>query len=511
MYLFKQAWLSIKRNKGRNILIGLIIIVISIAATITLSIVNSANKIVKSYEEKYEIQSSISMNRENLMNSLKEGDASQEEMIEKFNDIESLSVEQINTYGDSKYVKDYYYVYNVGANAKDIKEATDSLIKETTEVKTEIHNFGGNQENRPNAPEGNPFGTQKKTTTTKREEIKNMRAANGAFNLVGYSSYTSMSDFISGNYTITSGEIFSDFNSNSCVISEELATLNELNIGDTITLVSPNNSKKTYEVKITGIYKENTEESGNMTDMFTSSANTIIVSSNTVSEFISLDSKLVPTVTPTFILYSKDDVENFASEVKEKGLSEYYTVTNNLDTVDSATESIKNVKIFALTFLVITILIGVIVLFVINMINIRERKYEIGVLRTIGMKKCAVIGKFLIELLIVSCVSLLIGAGIGSFTSVDVANRLLSNEINNSENNNKAINDNFGKNYDRMDFKNINGSVNIEKIDKIEAIVDFKVVGELLVIGLLITIISSTSSCIAIARFSPLTILKERS
>lgn len=510
MYLFKQAWLSIKRNKGRNILVGLIIIVISVAATITLSIVNSANKIVKSYEEKYEVQASISMDRNTLMESLKEGDASQEDMINKFNDIENLTAEEIDLFGDSKYVKEYYYVYNVGANANDLTEAADSLVKETTEVKTEIKNFGN--ENRPNFPGGgNQGGMQKKTTTTKREEIKNMRASNGAFNLMGYSSYASMSDFISGNYTITSGEIFSDFTSNSCVISEELAELNELKVGDTITLASPNSSKKTYEVVITGIFKENTEDASNMANMFTSSANTIIVSTNTVTEFLAIDTDLIPTITPTFVLNSRDDTEDFAKEVKEKGLSEYYTVTNNLETVNSATESINNVKVFAVTFLSLTILIGVVVLFVINMINIRERRYEIGVLRTIGMKKSKVIGKFLIELLIVSCLSLFIGAGLGSVMSVDVANKLLANEISNSENNDKTINENFGREHDRMDFKNISGSVNVEKIDKIEAIVDFKVVAELLIIGLLITVVSSASSCIAIARFSPLTILKERS
>ncbi len=512
MYLFKQAWLSIKRNKGRNFLIGLIIIVIAIASTITLSIVNSSNKIVKSYEEKYEVQASISMDRMNLMDSLKEDGATQEEMINKFNEIENLTIEEINSYGDSKYVSDYYYSYSLGVDAKDIKEATDNLIKETTEVKTEIKNFGGNQGTRPGFPGGGePSGSKKTTTTTKREEIKNMRAEGGAFKLIGYSSFTSMSDFISGNYTITEGEVSSDFDSNSCVISEELASLNELSVGDTITLVSPNNSKKTYEVTITGIYKENTEDANNMTNMFTSSANTIITNSHTVSEVLAIDSELVATITPTFILSSKDVVENFANEVKEKGLSNYYTVTDNLEDVNSATESIKNVKTFAITFLVITIIIGIVVLFVINMINIRERRYEIGVLRTIGMKKVTVITKFLIELLIVSFVSLVIGAGIGSITSVDVANKLLENEISNSETHTDMINENFGKNKDKFDFRRTNGSVNVEKIDKIDAIVDFKVVFELLGIGLLITIISSIASCVAIARFSPLTILKERS
>lgn len=511
MYLIKHAWLSIRRNKGRNFLIGTIIIVIAIAATITLSIVNSSDRIVKSYEDKYEVQASISMDRRNLMNSLIEDDSTQEEMINKFNEIESLTVDEIELYGDSSYVSSYYYTYSLGVDAEDIEEATDNLIKETTETRTEIKNFGGNNPgDRPGFP-GGQGGSQKTTTTTKREEIKNMRAEGGAFSLMGYSSVTSMTDFISGNYTITEGEVFSDFNSNSCVISEELASLNELNVGDTITLVSPNNSKKTYEVVITGIYKENTEDANNMNNMFTSSANTIITNSHTVSEVLALDSELVATVTPTYILNSKDDVDNFANEVKEKGLSDYYTVTNNLEDVNSATESIKNVKTFAITFLIITIIIGIVVLFVINMINIRERRYEIGVLRTIGMRKRTVITKFLIELLIVAFISLVLGAGVGSITSVDVANKLLEQEIESSEIHTDEINENFGKDREKFDFRQTNGSVNVEKIDKIDAIVDFKVVFELLGIGLLITMISSIASCIAIARFSPLTILKERS
>ena len=57
----------------------------------------------------------------------------------------------------------------------------------------------------------------------------------------------------------------------------------------------------------------------------------------------------------------------------------------------------------------------------------------------------------------------------------------------------------------------INGMVEIKQVDSMKAIVDFKVLLELLAIGLGLTLISSISACVAIARFSPLTILKERS
>ena len=98
-----------------------------------------------------------------------------------------------------------------------------------------------------------------------------------------------MSDFISGNYTIVEGEISSDFTSNTCVISEELATLNELAVGDKITIVSPYDEEVTYELEITGIYKENSEASSDMSAMFTSSANTIITNVTVAEAIATLD------------------------------------------------------------------------------------------------------------------------------------------------------------------------------------------------------------------------------
>lgn len=85
---------------------------------------------------------------------------------------------------------------------------------------------------------------------------------------------------------------------------------------------------------------------------------------------------------------------------------------------------------------------------------------------------------------------------------------LLQNEIESSKQEEQDIQGNFGKIPMEMRFS---GNVNIKSIDTIEAVVDFEVVMELLGIGILLTIISSLASMISIVKFSPLTILKERS
>ena len=533
MYIFKNAWKNIIRNKGRNILIGIIVIVIAAASSITLAIRESANDIVTAYRNKNKIEATIGMDRKSLMEKLRSDNTSQEDMINAFNNIEAVTVEEIDKYGDSKYVSDYYYTYELSVDAKDIKEATDSLVKETTTTETEtttrteqFQNGGGFPGMPPGSGSNGSRTTTDRTTTTKRtERIFNEKAQDGAFTLIGYKSYENMTKFISGDYTIVDGSVSDDFLGDYVVISEELATLNELKVGDKITFVDPKDESKTYEAEITGIYKENTDSSSNMSSMFSNSANEIITNINFVNKVLSGNSELKATITPTFIIKDVDSVEKFSSEVTEKGLSEYYTVTSNVDEISSATESVDNVKIFATTFLIITLIIGGVVLVVINMINIRERKYEIGVLRTIGMKKSKLSLQFMMELLLVSMVALVIGAGVGSCLSVPISNKLLANEISNASSKYEDIGKNFGRgdfnpgsmpggsssDSKKPSFNNMNfGVAKVNQVDSIDAVVDFKVLGELLGIGILLTLVSSLASMIAIARFSPLQILKER-
>lgn len=516
MYIFKNAFKNIARNKGRNILIGIILVVIGAACSVSLAIRQSADKIVKSYEDENKITATISLDRRSMMESFRDSEKTQEEMIEAFNSIENLSVEDLEKYADSKYVDKLVYTYNINVNAKDITEATDSLVKETTEVttKTRTRTFDGNSGGRRPGMPPSSGGSRTSTTTTKKttEKIFNEKKDAGAFGLVGYDSYESMKEFIDGSYTITSGKVSSNFDSNDVIISEELATLNNLKVGDTITLIDPKNEKLTYEAIITGIYKENTDSANNMGEMFSNSANKIITNSNLVKKIIDADNNLTVTITPTFYLKDKNSVSKFESEVKDKGLGEYYTVSNNLIEIESATKSINNVKVFATTFLVITLVIGAIVLMVINMINIRERKYEIGVLRTIGMKKSKLSIQFIFELLIVGIISLLIGTAAGATLSVPVSNKLLKNEINSASEKLENIENNFGGPGKDKDFKGKDfGVAKVEEVSKINAVVDYKVTGKLLLIGTGIILFSSLSSMLAIQRFSPLTILKERS
>lgn len=488
MFIFKNAWISITRNKGRNILIGVIILVIACASTITLAINNTASDLINSYSSAFDLELTLSFDRKNMMQDFNMKDeTSREDAKNKFENIATYTIDDVKSFADSDYIKSYYYTYSISLNGNNIEKA---------EIETTSNQMG-----RPNDKNG-----------------KGMSSYD--FTLMGYSSLDSMSEFISGTYTmneITDNAWNIAFDGNYVFINEELASYNELSLNDKIKLESDDGN--TYEFEIIGIFKDN-EETDSMMSMFSNSANTIVTNANALIDITDNNDNINGTINPTFIINDYSDAEAIQNEFYEKGLDENYVVETNQEVSESGVSSVKNVKSFATTFLIITLIIGGIVLFILNMINIRERKYEIGVFRTIGISKLKLTMQFATELLVVSFAALIIGAGIGATMSKQVSNSLLSSEIESSTNSMKQIEGNFGgmtneanndKKDNKLNFNKMTGTPTIEAYDSINAVVNITVILELLAIGLTLVLISSLASMISIQRFSPLTILKERS
>ncbi len=487
MFILKNAWISIKRNKGRNILIGIIILIIACACTITLAIKNTAVDLINSYKSAYDKEVTISFDRASMMKDFDPSQADDRENArEKFDNIASYTISDIESFGGSNYIENYYYTYSVGLNGNNIDKA------EITSNNDMPNGFGHGKGN-------------------------NMPSTD--FTLTGYSSLNAMSEFINGTYTmekITDNAWDIAFDGNYVFINEELADYNNLNLNDKIKLEDDDGN--TYEFEIIGIFKENEEESTNVMSMFSNSANTLVTNASAITTITTQNEDLNATINPTFIIDSYDNVEKLQSEFYEKGLDENFILQTNEELALSGISSIKNINSFATTFLVITLIIGGIVLFIINMINIRERKYEIGVLRTIGVSKFKLTLQFVSELVIVAFVALILGACIGAVSSKEVSNSLLENEINSSNERTEEIDKNFGgasmngvmPNRGKGEMRG-KGMPIIEAYDSINAVVDIKVLLELLGIGLTLVLISSIASMVSIERFSPLTILKERS
>ena len=491
MFILKNAIISITRNKGRNILIGVIILVIACAATISLAISNTAKDLINSYQSAYDKELTISFDRKNMMKDFDFGNKENRDTArEKFDNISSYTIDDVKKFSESDHITSYYYTYNISLNGNNIEKAES----ESNNEKQGMPNFPGSN---------NRFGS-----------------SSYDFTINGYSSLEAMSEFFEGTYEMK--EIADNawdiaFNGNYVFINEELASYNNLKLNDKIILESED--KTTYEFEIIGIYKENESGSKSPVSMFSNSANTLITNADCLVNITSSNENVKGSVNPTFIIDDYKNADKIKEEFLKKGLNENYTVETNEEVATSGLSSIKNVQSFATTFLIITLLIGGIILFIINMINIRERKYEIGVLRTIGISKLKLTMQFVSELLIVGCLALLLGGIIGGTMSKSVSNSLLSSEIKNSESKRENIKNNFGGPSGKFNFTNGGPSMNIGKkgtpnvsaYTSIDAVVSIGVLLELLGIGLVLILISSLASMISIQRFTPLTILKERS
>lgn len=93
----------------------------------------------------------------------------------------------------------------------------------------------------------------------------------------------------------------------------------------------------------------------------------------------------------------------------------------DVENYESSLVPLDSLAKFALTLLIVVLAVGAVVL---NLFNIRERKYEVGVLTAIGVKKVKVAAQFAIELLIVTMCGIALGVAGGAVASVPVSNQL---------------------------------------------------------------------------------------
>ena len=331
------------------------------------------------------------------------------------------------------------------------------------------------------------------------------------------------------------------------------ATYNDLAVGDTITLSNPNQEDETYTLTIAGIYEtESTSDSASsMMGGFMAgadSSNQIYVSYQTLETILTQSEENATTTTDsttgettttalrsmlngTYAFDSVSDYEKFQDEVKEMGLSDDYTVSSSdLTSYEESLEPLQHLSEYAGYFLMVILAIGAVILIVLHIFAIRERKYEIGVLAAIGMKKWKIAVQFLTESLCITFCALIIGAGIGAVSSVPVTNHLLAQQIESSssfgqeqwfgretgaQGSTEAPEQpgGSGEQAEAPEASNAGGpgfAQAAHYVSSISSATDMQVILEMMGIGILLTLISGCTALIFIMRYDPLKILSNR-
>ena len=554
MYILKNALKSISRSKGRNVLIGIIVLVISVAACIGLSIQNAAEDAREATLEGITVTAQISVDRNAMMSGMMENmqpgedggmpSFDKDSFRENMNAIEGLTIDEMQKYADLDMVKSFYYTMSVSMNGSDFEpvSTTDTEEEETedTDSMQGAGGFGGFGMGMPGG-KGFEFGSM---------------GEQGDFTLVGYSSDEAMESFLDGTCTIVDGNVFEEGTKEyHCIITDELATYNDISVGDTITIVNPNDEEEVYELQVVGTYNnsQSTVTSGGFMQGFSTSsdaANQIYLSYNALSAIVTTSSENAEETTDedtgittttalpeqtsgTYVFATVEDYEKFSKDVYDAGLSEDYTVSSSdISQYENSLLPLENLSQMSMYFLIVVFAIGGIILVVLNIFNVRERKYEVGVLTAIGMKKRKVALQFILETLIVTIAFVVIGGGIGAVTSVPVTNSLLASQIEAQESQIENDGDAFGRdtNFDRgnmpgnmgggmpgnmpfmSDMEEMPGFVGdaANYVQEVSSATDLGVLLKLLGIGVLLALIASAASVIFITRYDPLKILANR-
>jgi putative ABC transport system permease protein len=397
VFIIQNAIKNLGRNKGRNILMGVIVLAIILTTSVSLIINTTAAAVIKDYKERFGSQVYINLDIEKLMASQSGG------MVAL--DFASITYAQYQAFAQSEYLKAAYFQAEFGVSSESLK-AIDQ--RDPNDPNT----AGGGV-----VISGSVAGGNGDPATFVMPTIK----------ILGYSTPDMMTDFKDEQRKITQGVLFQ--NKGECIVSEDFAALNGIKVGDTIEVQNAmNTDQKNIQLKVTGIYFDATSAYGNLPfkDAYMNRRNEILTNVETVN---GMDESGFINIIPTYYLKNPSMLADFDKEVRSKGLPDTYKVSTDEATYNAIVGPVEGMSNFSLTFLIVVLVLGSIILILLSAIAIRERKYEIGVLRAMGMKKGKVALGLLSEMLVITTVCLVIGLSIGAFTAQPVADMLLKNQI----------------------------------------------------------------------------------
>lgn len=446
MYILKNAVKNLFRNKGRNVIIALIILAMLTFTAISMIINSATDTVIKNYKEQFGSEIYLTYDEEKIRELEQSG---------QLVDIPELTDDLKIQLSESEYLKE--------TQIQVLYQAYSDTLKSVGQ-----ENEVSDGENVPSSGGGYYMPT---------------------LSVYGYNTPELMGDFKEGKRKITSGKMFSK--DGECVISEDFAKLNNLQVGDTIEILNceKNVSFKPLKLTVSGIYFDSTDSKWGYDSVYGNPRNEILTTYNTMKNYQeNVANTRLYTVEATYFLKNPDMLENFGKEAHEKGLPEVWKLSTDEMSYNRIVKPAENLAGVSEMFLIGVLIVGSAVLILLSVLSIRERKYEIGVLRAMGMKKFRVVRGILYESLITIAVCLIIGLGIGAVTAQPIADSISENQQTQSQG--------FGS-----------AQVETEEIEvSLTADAALKVSG----VAILLAVLSSGAGVLYILRYEPMKILSER-
>ncbi|WP_191557245.1 ABC transporter permease [Metabacillus idriensis] len=486
MNFIKRSFLSVKARAGKSLLQVFIFTVICVFVLSGLSIQSAAEKSSVLARESLGGEVTLNVDMEKLMEQQRSQSTEGERVRFQSVPIPEKSAEELTSYSQVKGYNFLSSTFGTAANFEPIEnESTDTA---ETEEGAPGRGMGGGP----------------------------MSAAD--ITLQGVMFTDSVQAFLDSESTIVEGRHLTDedLEKNVTVIEKTLAKDNELGVGDKVTVQSTADEETSLELEIVGIYETATAGTDlggrNVTAM--NPYNLLYVPYTAASALKGADYE--GTIDQAvYYMNDPEKIESFTDEAKENSSIDFETFKLDADdqTYQQMIGPINNVASFSKNVVYLVTIAGAVILGLIIMMSIRERKYEMGVLLAIGEKKWKLVGQFLFEILIVAVLALGVSSLSGQAVAKQFGDQLLSQELTQTEEtaSNPAS---FGGGRGGMGMGGPIGmqqsAAEADPIDELQIEVTGKDLGLLFGIGLLIAIFSALIPALSVLRLQPKTILTKQ-
>jgi putative ABC transport system permease protein len=296
--------------------------------------------------------------------------------------------------------------------------------------------------------------------------------------LVGVNNSALQEKFTQGDDVLKSGRQLTekDLSTSNTVISQNFAALNHLALGDSVPVVS---GKMKVSLKIVGIYAPK-KSNVNRDDNSLYVPYPIVFHASNMNGFFHA----------VFTMNDPIEIDTFQSKVLSLG---YGFKASQMDASDFAYSQlsgpINSLSSIAYIMVIIMLIAGAAIFCLIILLGLRGRKYEIGVLLSIGEKKHHIIAQLALESLIPILIAFSISIGVGKLSAQSIGNTMFSAQT--------------GGQLQTVSANDLT----YKAPDKITVQVSANDAAFLYLSGLLIAVISITASSVLIMRYHPKDIL----
>lgn len=387
MNFVKRAWLSLVAKKCRTVLLAVITSAIMLFVLAGLLINNAADSAIKNVKANVGATLTLSANREAAFSKSQASSSSTTKKTVKMSSVKLSDAAKIAKLN-------HVASYNVSATASVNASSFDAIT----------------------------------TTSSFNQQGGSDSSSSGDISISGLTNTASSTSFTDGTNKITKGRgiTASDKNTNNVAIESELAKQENISVGDTITVKSASGSKS-YKLKVVGIYKSSSSSSTQMGPGASDPGNTIY-GSYTLANTIKGTKYANTADSVTFTISEPSKISSVKTAGNKIINNSKYTLATNDASYQTVKSAMSSVKSFSNKIVWLVSIAGTIILALIVILMVRERRHEIGILLSMGEQRWKIIGQLFTEMVIILVVGLAVAGIGGKFVGDKLGSQLVSSQ-----------------------------------------------------------------------------------